>query len=195
MIELHDENTAPESSRPTLAAVNQANGFTPNMFRALANSPSSLNGFMALLEENDSGTLSPAERQIVQITASIENEGEYCVAGHSTFAERIGMPIETVLAIRQGHPLADKRYQGLVDFTRALVRNRGHVTDNDRASLEASGFRTEQIFEIIVGVALKTITNYVGSVFDFPLDVQFQAQAWVPQRNLAATDPQAAVLA
>ena len=194
MIALHDENTAPESSRPTLAAVNQANGFTPNMFRALANSPSSLNGFMALLEENDSGTLSPAERQIVQITASIENEGEYCVAGHSTFAERIGMPIETVLAIRQGHPLADKRYQGLVDFTRALVRNRGHVTDNDRASLEASGFRIEQIIEIIVGVALKTITNYVGSVFDFPLDVQFQAQAWAPQRNQAATDPQAAVV-
>ena len=150
---------------------------------------------MALLEENDNGTLSPAERQIVQITASIENEGEYCVAGHSTFAERIGMPIETVLAIRQGHPLADKRYQGLVDFTRALVRNRGHVTDNDRASLEASGFRTEQIFEIIVGVALKTITNYVGSVFDLPLDVQFQAQVWAPQKNQTATDPKAAAVA
>ena len=178
MVTLHDENTAPESSQLTLAAVNEANGFVPNLFLALANSPSSLNGFVALLAENDSGTLSPAERQIVQIAASIENEGEYCVAGHSTFAERIGMPLETISAVRQGHQLADKRYQALIDFTRALVRNRGHVSDNDRVSFEASGFATEQVFEIIVGVALKTITNYVSSVFDLPLDRQFQAQAW-----------------
>ncbi len=195
MITLHDENTAPENSQSTLAAVNQANGFIPNLFGALANSPSSLNGFAALLEANDNGTLSPAERQIVQITASIENEGDYCVAGHSTVAKRIGMPPETISAVRQGRQLADKRYQGLVDFTRALVRNRGHVADNDRASLEASGFGNEQIFEIIVGAALKTITNYVGSVFDLPLDVQFQAQAWTPQKSQAAADPNAAVAA
>jgi uncharacterized peroxidase-related enzyme len=178
MIELHDEETAPESARPTLAAVNGLNGFIPNMFRALANSPSTLNGFRALLEANDGGTLSPVERQIVQLAASIENQGKYCVAGHSSFAARMGLPLEPIAAIREGRPLPDKRYQGLADFTRALVRNRGHVTAEDKAAFEASGFGTEQIFEVIAGVALKTVTNYVGSVFDLPLDEQFQAQAW-----------------
>ena len=195
MIPLHHENTAPESSKPTLAAVHQANGFIPNLFRALANSPSSLNGFATLLEANDGGTLSPAERQIVQIAASIENQGEYCVAGHSTFAEQMGMPPETITAIREGRQLADKRYQGLVDFTRALVRNRGHVTDNDKASAEAAGFGTEQIFEIIIAVALKTITNYVTSVFDVPLDVQFQEQAWTPQNGQVITHQNAGAVA
>lgn len=195
MIALHDENTAPVSSKPTLSAVGQANGFIPNLFRALANSPSSLNGFTALLNANDGGTLSPAERQIVQIAASMENQGAYCVAGHSKFAELIGMPLETITAIREGRQLADKRYQGLVDFTRALVRNRGHVTDDDMAAVEAAGFGTEQIFEIITGVALKTITNYVTSVFDLPLDVQFQEQAWTPQNDKAMTHPNAAVAA
>ncbi len=195
MIALHDENTAPESSKPTLAAVHQANGFIPNLFRALANSPSTLNGFAALLQANDGGTLSPAERQIVQIVASIENQGTYCVAGHSTFAENIGMSPETITALREGRQLADKRYQGLADFTRALVRNRGHVTDDHIAAVEASGFGTEQIFEIITGVALKTITNYVGSVFDLPLDVQFQEQAWTSQNGQAATHPNAAAAA
>ncbi len=186
MVKLHDKDTAPESSKPTLAAVNRANGFTPNMFRALANSPSTLNGFAALLSANDGGTLSPAERQIVQITASIENQGEYCVAGHSTFAEKIGMPLETITAIREGRQLSDKRYQGLVDFTRTLVGSRGHVSDGDRAAFEAAGFNTEQIFEVIAGAALKTITNFVGSVFGLPLDAQFQAQAWKPHGNQPA---------
>ena len=188
MIELHDQETAPESARPTLAAVNRLNGFIPNMFRALANSPSTLNGFAALLEANDGGTLSPVERQIVQLAASIENQGKYCVAGHSSFAARMGLPVEPIAAIREGRQLPDKRYQGLADFTRALVRNRGHVTAEDKAAFEASGFGTEQIFEVIAGVALKTVTNYVGSVFDLPLDEQFQAQAWSADsdRNRAA---------
>lgn len=195
MIELHDYDTAPESSKATLAAVNRANGFTPNVFRALANSPSTLIGFAALLEANDGGTLSPAERQIVQITASMENQGEYCVAGHSTFAAHIGMPPETIMAIREGRRLPDKRYQGLVDFTRALVRSRGHVTDDDKTAFEASGFGAEQIFEVIAGVALKTITNFVGSVFGLPLDAQFQAQVWTSNSAQQATHPSDAVAA
>ena len=195
MIDLHDIKTATEGSKAVLAAVNSANGFTPNLFRALANSPTTLNGFASLLEANDGGTLSPAERQIVQMTASIENGGEYCVAGHSTFAANIGMPRETIAALREGRQLADKRYQGLVDFTRALVRSRGLVTANDKAAFEASGFRPEQIFEVIAGVALKTITNFVGSVFDLPLDMQFQPQAWAPQEGRARTHPNAAAAA
>lgn len=195
MIKLHDQETAPESAKATLAAVDRANGFTPNLFRALANSPSTLNGFAALLEANDGGTLSPAERQIVQLAASMENQGEYCVAGHSTFATHIGMSPETITGIRDNRQLPDKRYQGLVDFTRALVRGRGHVTDDDKAAFEASGFGTEQIFEVIAGVALKTVTNFVGSVFGLPLDTQFQAQAWTPSGDQQATHPNDAVAA
>lgn len=193
MINLHDHHTAPERAKQILAAVNSANGFTPNVFRALANSPSTLAGFTALLEANDGGTLSPMERQIVQLAASIENQGSYCVAGHSAFSASMGLPAEPIEAIRNGRPLADKRYQGLVDFTRALVRNRGHVTDDDRAAFEASGFAAEQIFEVIAGIALKTITNYVSSVFDLPLDPQFQSQAWPTGDDHSTTQEHTAV--
>jgi len=178
MIKLHDHDTAPESAKPTLAAIDQALGFTPNLFRAFANSPSTLNGYAALLDAHDKGTLSPVERQVVQLAASLENQCEYCVAGHSTFAAHMGLQAETVAAIREARPLGDRRLQGLVDFTRALVRERGHIAESDRAAFEASGFATEQIFEVIAGVALKTISNFVHNVFRLPLDSQFQAQAW-----------------
>jgi len=195
MLKLHNQDTAPDDSKTVLAKVSRANGFIPNMFRALANSPSTLNGFAAFLDANDGGTLSPAERQIVQLTASIENQGEYCVAGHSTFAEKIGMPREIIVAIRDGRQLGDERYQALADFTRALVRNRGHVTEADVTAFEASGFRTEQMFEVIAGIALKTITNFVGSVFNLPLDEQFQAQVWMSKRTQQATRPSNAAAA
>ncbi|MFA9476655.1 MAG: carboxymuconolactone decarboxylase family protein [Filomicrobium sp.] len=176
-IELHDHETAPDGSKATLAAVNEANGFIPNLFRALGNSPSTLNGFVALVQANDGGTLSPAERQIVQLTASMENRAGYCIAGHSAFATRIGMPIEMITAIRESRPLPDRRHQALVDFTRALVRSRGHVTDDEKEAFEAAGFGTDQVLEIIAGIALKTVTNFVSSSLDLPLDPQFQPYA------------------
>ncbi len=178
MIQLHDYETAPEGSKATLAAVDKANGFTPNLFRALGNSPSALNGFAAFVDANEGGTLSPAERQIVQLTASVTNRGEYCVAGHTAFATSMGMSAETITAIRENRPLSDKRHEGLVRFTRALLCSQGHPTADDKAAFAAAGFGTEQILEVIVGIALKTVTNYVTSGLDLPLDGQFQPHAW-----------------
>lgn len=194
MIKLHDHNTAPESAKPTLAAIDQGLGFTPNLFRSLANSPSTLNGFAALLDAHDGGTLSPVERQIVQLAASLENRCDYCVAGHSTFASHMGLQAETIAAIREGRPLADRRMQGLVDFTRALVRERGHIAASDRADFEAAGFASEQIFEVIAGIALKTISNFANNVFGLPLDSQFQALAWSSYRPRATAHDYAEAL-
>lgn len=188
MIELYDHINAPERARPTLAAVNEANGFIPNMFRALANAPSTLNGFASMVEANDGGTLSPLERQIVQLVASIENRGAYCVAGHSSFASAMGLPTEPIRAIREGRPIQDKRLQALVEFTRALVRRRGHVTEEEKAAFEAVGFADAHKLEVITGIALKTVTNYVSTAFDLPLDDEFQSQAWAETDMVTARE-------
>ncbi len=185
-IELHDATSAPRDSRATLNAVGQANGFTPNLFRALANSPSTLNGFMALMQANDGGTLSPAERQIVQLVASMENQAGYCVAGHSAFATRMGMPAEMIAAIRENQRLPDRRHQALADITRALVRGRGSVTREQLTAFEAAGFGAEQVLEVIAGIALKTVTNFVTSGLDLPLDAQFKPHMWSANDNRSA---------
>lgn len=195
MIDLYDENTAPEASRPVLAAVAEANGFIPNMFRALSNSPSTLTGFAAMLDANDGGTLTPIERQIVQVAASVENRGAYCVAGHTAFTEKQGLPRAPVDAIRQGKPPADRRHRALADFTRAVVRHRGHVSEATVLAFRAEGFSNQQILEVITGIALKSITNYVSTVFGLPLDGEFQVYAWPEdeQAERALTTETAAV--
>lgn len=188
MIELFDENTAPAASRPILAAVAEANGFIPNMFRALSNAPSTLAGFAAMVDANDGGSLTPLERQIVQVTASVENRGAYCVAGHTTFTENQGLPLASIDAIRNGKPPSDRRHRALADFTRAVVRHRGHVGKSDIHAFRAAGFSDQQLLEVITGIALKTVTNYVSIVFDLPLDGEFQVHAWPESKQAAMGD-------
>ena len=52
------------------------------------------------------------------------------------------------------------------------------VRDDQKAAFEAAGFGPEQVLEVIAGIALKAVTNYVSSGLDLPLDGQFQPYAW-----------------
>jgi alkylhydroperoxidase family enzyme len=58
-------------------------------------------------------------------------------------------------------------------FAVKVVRERGHVSDADVAALRAAGFDDGQIVEIVLHVALNTLTNYVNEVakteIDFPV--------------------------
>ena len=186
MINLLTNETAPAPSRATLAIIEKTNGFIPNLFRALAGSPTSLNGFAGLVAKNDDGTLSPAERQIVQMVASVENNGSYCVAGHSVFSENVGLDDTVIESVREGMPLHDRRYQALAELTRALMRTGGKISPEQIDAFTGIGFEQEQILEVIIGIALKTVTNYVSGAFDLPLDAAFQHQAWTSEQTRPA---------
>lgn len=57
-------------------------------------------------------------------------------------------------------------------FAAAVVRERGHVSDADVAAVKAAGFDDAELVEIVLHVALNTLTNYVNEValteIDFP---------------------------
>jgi uncharacterized peroxidase-related enzyme len=177
-LELHTPETAPGNAGPVLAAVADQFGFTPNLFRALGNTPAVLDGFLALLQAFGKTSLSPARQQIVQLAVSVENQCAYCVAGHSAFAEAVGPDRETVAALRRGALLDDAKDQALAEFCRVLVTYRGRPDEVACERFLAAGFTQAQMLEVILGVAVKTISNYAYGVFGFPLDAQFAAHAW-----------------
>ncbi len=185
-IKLHDADTAPDGAGAVLSAVEQQLGFTPNLFRALANSPKTLSGFVALLEAYGGTSLKPAEREIVQLSASMENECSYCIAGHSAFAISVGVGQDTVSAIRHNGPIPDMRARALVDFSALLIRQRGRVSASDCANFLAAGFTQEQMLEVVLGIAIKTISNYAYGLFEFPLDAEFQSHAWPGEKEVTA---------
>src|SRR5690606_10047909 len=79
---IHSVDTAPESARERLEAAQKANGFLPNLIGVLANAPTALETYQVVGAINARTSLTPAEREVVQITAATLNECGFCVAGH-----------------------------------------------------------------------------------------------------------------
>lgn len=168
----------PAGSRPFLEKVKKGLGFIPNLFAAFSNSPILLEGYLALDAVYSKATLSPAERQLVLLTASVVNECAYCIAAHSTVAKgMLKVPGAVVAAVRAGQPVADAKLNALVNLTRELVQGRGHVAPETIQSFLKAGYRNEQIGEVLLGVALKTISNYTHHLSPVEIDAPFRPEA------------------
>ena len=63
-------------------------------------------------------------------------------------------------------------------MTLTIVRNRGHVTQEDLDTFYKVGYSETQVLEIILGVSQKTISNYVNHIANTPVDAPFEKFAW-----------------
>ena len=174
---IHTEATAPTGSREILASLVEAVGFAPNVYGVVAASPAALEGLAALNAAFARSSLTEAEREVVQLAASAENGCRYCVAGHTVFAAAAGIDDETIRAARLGLAVAEPRLEALHRFTRALVRERGHVDADAVEAFLAAGFTRAEAIEVVLGVACKFFTNLAATAFDVPIDAAFQPEA------------------
>jgi AhpD family alkylhydroperoxidase len=150
-------------------------GFVPNLLATLAHSPSALKVYLNAYLGFQYGTLTPAEQQIVLLTASKENECGYCTSSHSALARFFAnVPVDAIIAIECGSPLSDTRLNALVNLTRQLVGQRGHVPRKTVDTFIEAGYSKDQLLEVLVGVGLKTISNYFDHVSEIEIDSEFQ---------------------
>ncbi len=99
--QIHTIETAPESAQEALKAVQQANGFIPNLIGVLANAPTALETYRTVGGINGRNSLTPLEREVVQITAAVVNGCGFCVAGHTKISlKALNAPKEIVDQIR-----------------------------------------------------------------------------------------------
>ena len=86
-ITIHTIETAPEEVKDVLQTVKDANGgYIPNLIGLLANAPTALETYRTVGEINRRNSLTPTEREVVQITAAVTNGCAFCVAGHTAFS-------------------------------------------------------------------------------------------------------------
>lgn len=180
------DHNAPEASRATLAAVNQAWGFAPNLIRTFAHSPAVLAGAWSLLGAFGKTRFSQAEQQLLALAVSVENECGYCSAAHSVMGQGAGLSPATLEAARAGRPVPDARHEALRRFAVAVVQHRGAVPDEQIRAFLAAGFDREAALEVVLGVATKTLMNYTDRLVGVPLDAAFQGSAWQPSLKRAA---------
>jgi alkylhydroperoxidase family enzyme len=75
--------------------------------------------------------------------------------------------------VKSGQHLDDKRADALVTFVRELVKSRGLVGDDVIASFLSQGFEERHVLEVIVAIAMKTISNYSNHIAHTPIDEVF----------------------
>src|SRR6516225_11639695 len=122
---LHTLETAPEPSRKDLTHIKQKFGRVPNFFAVTAESPAAINAYVTLSDIFRTTALTPAEQQIVILTASVENKCGYCVAAHSRGAKMAGVPEDVISAIKAKAPLEDAKTEALRCLVSQIVDKHG----------------------------------------------------------------------
>ena len=169
---------APVGSKPVLEKVKIANGFIPNLMAIFANDPAVLQGYVALDSAFEGGSFRPREQQLILLAASVENNCNYCIAAHSTVLKgALRTPDEIVSAVRNSTTVPDAKLNALVTLVKELVRERGYAKEMTVQNFIAAGYNKEQVMELLLGIALKTISNYLDHISPTPIDKEFAAES------------------
>ncbi len=172
--------TAEPGAAQCLKEAQERLGFLPNMYANMANSPGVLETYLGAYDRfrSDSG-FSPSEQEVVFLTISRFNGCTYCMAAHSMIADKMSnVPSDVLKALRAGTPLPDPRLQALAEFTRVMLASSGKPTPPDLQRFLSAGFRERAVLEIILAIAVKTLSNYSNHLFHTRTDPAFTAYAW-----------------
>ena len=180
--------TAASEAKETLQTLTEKIGFLPNVFAVMGGTPAALDGFVALNQSFGSTTLSATEREIVQIAASVENRGAYCVAGHTSFAKKQGIPNEIIKSVRARNSIRNPKLAALQKFTRLVTIKRGNLDAGDLEVFIAAGYNRSQAIEVILGICVKMFSNLMDNIFQFPLDDEFIEHVWDPKSIAGSPD-------
>ena len=174
----HSIETAPEGAKPFLNAAKSAYGFVPNLLGTMAEAPAILEGYMTLAGIFDKTDLSETERQIILMTNNRLNGCEYCMAAHTSISQGAGVPGDVVNSLRTNTPIADPKLEALRTFAAVINEKRGWPEPSDIEPFLAAGYTRQNILEVILGTALKVMSNYTNHVAATELDAAFAPNAW-----------------
>ncbi|AHG72315.1 Macrophage infectivity potentiator protein [Mannheimia sp. USDA-ARS-USMARC-1261] len=174
--QIHTIESAPEAAQEALKAVQQANGFIPNLIGVLANAPTALETYRTIGGINGRNSLTAEEREVVQITAAVVNGCGFCVAGHTKIALKLlKMPEEVVNALRAISRIdSDDKLDTLARFTLAVMLQKAKLTEAQLNEFFAVGYNQQNAIDVILGVSLATLCNYVNNIAETPINPELQ---------------------
>lgn len=168
-------DASPAAARPLLDAVGKQLGSVPNLFRLVGQSPASLEGYLGLSAALGKGTLDARTRERLALAVAEVNGCDYCLAAHTYLGKHLAKLDDAELAANRDAASSDPAAAAALRFARAVAVERGHVSDAELAAVRAAGYTDAQVLEIVLHVALNTLTNYVNNVA--ATDVDFPAVA------------------
>jgi uncharacterized peroxidase-related enzyme len=157
----------PEDMRDRMLAVQEKAGFVPNVFLALAHRPDEWRAFFAhhdALMEREGG-LSKAEREMIVVAVSADNDCHYCVIAHGAILRiRAKNPrIADQVAINYRKADITPKQKAMLDFALKVSRDSRAIGDADFEAMRAQGFSDEDIWDIAGITALFGLSNRMAN--------------------------------
>lgn len=156
------------ANQATFDALKSKLGFVPNLYATLAHSENALGSYLAL--QGAKSSITGKAREVVNLVVSQVNGCAYCLAAHTALGKMVGFDDAQIMDIRRGTVPFDAKLDALARFTRTVVETRGHVDADALDAFLSAGWTEENLVDVIVTVGDKTISNYLHSVTEVPVD-------------------------
>ncbi|KAA1247955.1 carboxymuconolactone decarboxylase family protein [Aquimarina sp. RZ0] len=160
----HTIESAPEASKDLLKYGEKKYGILPNLFRYMAGAPAALESYIDLFNTFSRTSFTGGEQHLILLSISIINKCDYCIAAHTRAAKANGISSSILNAVRKKNGIEDQRLNMLINTAQKIVETNGNMDAEDLNRFYDAGFSPENLMEIIVGVSLKTISNYINHI-------------------------------
>ncbi len=173
-------DNASSDARPLLESAKKALGFVPEMYRHMAKASGVLSTYMHGYEQfRENSGFEPAEQEVVLLTISRDNGCGYCMGAHSMLADKVsGVPADTLKTLREGGEIPDQRLAALSRFTRIMFETRGRPGNDETRAFFDAGFEENHLMDIVLALAVKTLSNYSNHINQPELDEAFASHKW-----------------
>lgn len=175
---IHNLETVPAKSKAMLEASAKANGFIPNLHAVLAESPQLFEAYQTLHKLFTQSSFDKDELTVVWQTINVEHECNYCVPAHTAIANMMNVDPAITEALRNSTALPTEKLQVLHETTLEIVRERGHLSEEQKEKFFAVGYGNRQLLDIVLGISQKVISNYTNHLAKTSADKAFENFAW-----------------
>ncbi|MGI8967574.1 MAG: carboxymuconolactone decarboxylase family protein [Chloroflexota bacterium] len=164
-----EPTTATEEVKRALDGAGTHLGTSPNVVRAMANSPAALIGYLALETALTEATLDVRLRLQIALAVAEANDCQGCVAAHMRAGIALGLNAAAIQGARQATS-SDPKVEAALQFARTVAEYRGDLTDDEFDRMRRAGYSHEEIAEIIANVVLSIYANYFNAIAQTEID-------------------------
>ncbi|WP_340155469.1 carboxymuconolactone decarboxylase family protein [uncultured Winogradskyella sp.] len=146
----------------------KAVGFVPNLYATYANSDTALENYLTFA--NAKTSLSAKEKEVVNLAVSQVNDCIYCLSAHTAIGKMNGFTDEQILELRAGYSSVNTKLDALAKLAKNITENRGKTDQDVLENYFNAGYTKGNLIDTISLVGDKTISNYVHSTTQVPVD-------------------------
>ncbi|WP_339622873.1 carboxymuconolactone decarboxylase family protein [uncultured Winogradskyella sp.] len=157
-----------ENNQAIFDNLNKALGFVPNLYATYANSDTALENYLNFA--NAKTSLSAKQKEAVNLAVSEVNACLYCLSAHTAIGKMNGFTDPQILELRAGFSTVNTKLDALAKLAKNITENRGKTDASVLENFFNAGFTKGNLIDTIALVGDKTISNYVHSTTQVPVD-------------------------